>query len=212
MTTKKKRLDKFGFLKRMALEKGAVRAEVIPASEIVVENRVVLKCKAGCPQYGKKLMCPPYAPTVDEFREMLKEYRYALLAKFETKAEADSETARNYLRFQFDPEATEEQKEKISKFISDYNKDRKRIHSTVLELEKAAFNQGYPLAMGFTVISCFLCEKCDVKSGLCIYPTMARYPEHAVGVNVRKTAEKAGMTIRFPFVRKPEPTVLLLID
>jgi predicted metal-binding protein len=41
---------------------------------------------------------------------------------------------------------------------------------------------------------------------------MARYPEHAVGVNIKKTVEKAGMDLSFPFQNKPDPIVLLLID
>ena len=45
---------------------------------IFVEKRVVLKCR-GCIGYGKKLTCPPHVPSVDEFREILKEYRYAML-------------------------------------------------------------------------------------------------------------------------------------
>jgi predicted metal-binding protein len=41
---------------------------------------------------------------------------------------------------------------------------------------------------------------------------MARCPEHAVGVNMKKTAEKAGIPINFPIKGSPEPTALVLID
>jgi predicted metal-binding protein len=41
---------------------------------------------------------------------------------------------------------------------------------------------------------------------------MMRYPEHAVGVNMIKTAERAGSSLKFPFNGKPERTGLLLID
>ena len=82
----------------------------------------------------------------------------------------------------------------------------------MLELEKTAFNEGYIFALGFTSGSCALCEECNVKGGTCIYPSIARYPEHAVGVNIKKTVEKAGMNLFFPFQNKPEPIVLLLID
>ena len=41
---------------------------------------------------------------------------------------------------------------------------------------------------------------------------MTRFPEHAVGVNMKKTVEKVGMTITFPFEKVPDPIALLLID
>jgi predicted metal-binding protein len=57
-----------------------------------------------------------------------------------------------------------------------------------------------------------LCENCNVKNGACVHPTMARIPEHAVGVNMKKTAEEASMAIEFPVSRNPTPMALLLID
>jgi predicted metal-binding protein len=41
---------------------------------------------------------------------------------------------------------------------------------------------------------------------------MARIPEHAVDINMKKTAEKAGMPITFPVTGHPEPMAILLID
>ena len=42
--------EKFQFLVKLALEKGAAGAKIIPTSKVVVEDRVVLKCKVGCNQ------------------------------------------------------------------------------------------------------------------------------------------------------------------
>ena len=72
----------FEFLAKLALEKGAADAKIIPASNIVVEDRVVLKCKVGCKHYGKTLACPPYTPTPNEFRKIVSEYKHALFMKF----------------------------------------------------------------------------------------------------------------------------------
>jgi predicted metal-binding protein len=206
-----RRSTEFNFLEKLAMDLGAAEAKVIPARDIVVEDRVVLKCQAGCASYGKRLRCPPYAPTVDQFRRMLRDYTHALLLKFTTAVEADAEVARSYLRLQYDPEAPKEKKGEIERFKSAFNSDRKRMNLAVLELEKAAFNKGYTLAVGFSG-PCLLCDECNVKGGLCLHPTMARFPEHAVGINVKKTAKKAWMTLRFPFSRTPEPMALLLID
>jgi predicted metal-binding protein len=41
---------------------------------------------------------------------------------------------------------------------------------------------------------------------------MARYPEHALGVNVKKTLKNIGMSIKFPFEKHPEGIGMLLID
>ncbi len=68
-------LEQFEFLRKTALENGAVAAKIITTDKIVIEDRIVLKCKVGCPNYGKTLMCPPYTPTAEEFRKIVKEYR-----------------------------------------------------------------------------------------------------------------------------------------
>jgi predicted metal-binding protein len=207
-----KNAGEFDFLRTLAIRLGATEARVIPAEDTVVENRVVLKCRFGCDDYGKKLTCPPYTLKVDEFRKMLKDYKHALIVKFRSPAEADKDVSRNLLRSQYDSTMSRDLREKASKFWSDWKSDKKRILLAVLELEKAAFNKGYTFAVGFTSGSCGLCEKCNVEAGICLHPTMARCPEHAVGVNMKKTTEKAGIPITFPINRKPEPTALLLID
>jgi len=82
----------------------------------------------------------------------------------------------------------------------------------MLELEKAAFNRGYTFALAFTNGSCRLCEVCNTASGICIHPSRARISEHAVGVNIVKTAKEAGMELKFPVSGHPEPMTLLLIE
>jgi predicted metal-binding protein len=57
--------EKFQFLVKLALEKGAADAKIIPTNKVVVEDRVVLKCKVGCNHYGKTLACPPYTPSAE---------------------------------------------------------------------------------------------------------------------------------------------------
>jgi predicted metal-binding protein len=205
-------MNEFEFLVKLALDLGALEAKVIPASEIVVEDRVILKCKVGCPSYGKKFICPPFVPTVDEFRKMLKDYRSALLVRFPAEAEIEEKIGHSLLRNLFDTTVSKQDNETAVKFWSQWGEDKNKIHLAVLELEKAAFNHGFTFALGFTTGSCVLCKKCNVKMGTCVHPTMARMPEHAVGVNMKKTVEKAGMTLPFPFQKKPVPIALLLID
>jgi predicted metal-binding protein len=212
MSTSKEKPGDFTFLVQAARTLGAADAKVIPASAIVVENRVPLKCRTGCIGYGKKLTCPPYVPTPDEFRKILAEYRSALLVKFISPAEADPEVICSIYRYWLDPEAPADKKEQATQFWKDHFNGTGAFAPLMLELERMAFNAGNPFALAFINGSCRLCETCNVKAGICVHPTQARIPEHAVGVNMVKTANMAGMPIRFPVQGHPELMALLLID
>ena len=50
--------DELNFLLELAKSLGATEAKIVDSDKIVVEDRVVLKCKTGCPMYGHKLVCP----------------------------------------------------------------------------------------------------------------------------------------------------------
>jgi predicted metal-binding protein len=211
MNTIRKQPDEFAFLVEAARSLGAADAKVILTSEIIVENRVLLKCRS-CIGYGKKLACPPFVPTPDEFRKILGEYQYALLVKFISPAYADPEVICSIYRYWLDPAAPADKKEQASQFWKDHFNGTGAFAPMMLELERTAFNAGNPFALAFINGSCRLCESCNVKGGICVHPTQARIPEHAVGVNMVKTAEMAGMPIRFPVQAHPELMALLLID
>ena len=206
--TTPKELD---FLVKKALELEAIDAKIIPTYKIFVEKRVILKCR-GCLGYGKKLTCPPHIPTVNEFREILKEYRYALLVKFISPAIADEEIAKAPYRTRLDPTMPEETREKAAKFWADCYDHSDKITLSMLELEKTAFNEGYTFAVAFVNGACRLCEKCNVEKGICLHSNMARIPEHGVGINMKKTAAESEMPIVFPIKGQPEPMAILLID
>ncbi len=207
-----KEIEKFDFLEKMALKMGAIDTKIITVDDVCVENRVTLKCRAGCVAYGKKLTCPPYVPTANEFKDILNEYKYALLVKFKSPAKADRETICSIYKNWLDPDTPEDLKNKADTFWNDYFDYSQDIHNIMLELEKAAFNKGYTFALAFVNGSCRLCDVCNTKNGICIHPNMARIPEHAVGINMKKTAEDAGMEIQFPFSGHPEPMTILLVD
>ncbi len=204
--------EKFAFLSKRALELGAADAKVISASSVVVEDRVVLKCKVGCSNYGKTLACPPYTPTAEEFRKIVSEYSYALFMKFTSKAEAEPELQKLLSKPANDPALTDESKEKIAKFWASWKQDKRGMLESVVALEKEAMRSGYSLAIAFVSGHCQLCEKCSLETKVCVHPELARYSEDAVGVNVRKTAKNAGIEYVFPFPKNPESFALLLID
>ena len=201
----------FDFLLEEAKKLGVLEAKIIDSNKVVVEDRVLLKCRTGCDSYGKKFVCPPFAPTPDAFRKMLKEYKKVLIVKFPAEAEAEEEVGRSLQKNRCSPEVPPDLKERTNRFWDVWGGDKKRILLAMLDLEKAAFNRGYTLAVSLTAGSCPLCAKCNTEAA-CTHPTMARYPEHALGVNVKKTLKNAGMSIRFPFERYPEGVGMLLID
>jgi predicted metal-binding protein len=204
--------EKFLFLVKLALENGATDAKIIPTSKVVVEDRVVLKCKVGCNHYGKTLACPPYTPSAEEFRKIVSEYSYAMFMKYKSIAEASPEVLAKLMVAETDATVSREIKEKAAKFWQDWKDDKRKMLESVVGLEKAAMNKGYSLAISFISGHCQLCEKCNTETRICRNPNLARWSEDAVGVNVKKTAANAGISVTFPFAKNPESFAILLID
>jgi predicted metal-binding protein len=205
-------LERFEFLRKKALKMGAVDAKIITTDKIVVEDRIVLKCRVGCVNYGKTLACPPHTPTAEEFRKIVSEYSYALFMKFESQAKADPELAKRLSKSETDTSIPKDIKDRMRAFWAAWKEDKLKMLSAVLDLEKAAMSKGYPLAIGLVSGYCQLCEKCTLDRASCVYPTRARYSEEAVGVNVQATAKNAGIKVMFPFEKNPVSFALLLID
>ena len=204
--------EKFGFLKKMALEKGAMNAEIIAADKVVVEDRIVLKCKLGCTRYGKTLTCPPYTPTPQEFRKIVNEYTYVLFMKFKSRAKTNSKLTNYLSKSETDLTIPKSIRSKLQEFWADWKKDKLKMLSTVLDLETAAMREGYLLAIGLISGFCQLCEECTLNRASCVNPTKARFSGEAVGVNVQVTARNAGVEFKFPVEKTPETFALLLID
>jgi predicted metal-binding protein len=76
--------ESFEALRLSAIENGAEGAKVIPVKDVVVAEWPRWKCRFGCPNYGKSLMCPPNSPTPEETKRLLSEYEYAILAKHDS--------------------------------------------------------------------------------------------------------------------------------
>lgn len=145
-------------------------------------------------------------------KKVLAEYRFALLVKFSSQAHADPDVICSLYKLWLDTDAPADKKAQAETFWNDYFSGSRDILPVMLEPEKTAFNAGYPPALAFVGDSCRLCETCNVQAGTCVHPTRARIPEHAVGINMKKTAGKAGMPIRFPAAGSPEPMAILLVD
>jgi predicted metal-binding protein len=204
--------EKYQFLVKLALENGAADAKIIPASKVVVEDRVVLKCKVGCNHYGKTLACPPYTPSADEFRKIVSEYSFAMFMKFTTNAVADPEIYPHLMDYETNSNIPRNIKEKAAKFWQNWKDDKQKMLQSVVGLEKAAMKQGYSLAISFISGHCQICDKCNLETKICRHPELMRMSEDAIGVNVKKTAANAGIVFNFPIAKNADSFALLLID
>jgi predicted metal-binding protein/SAM-dependent methyltransferase len=62
-----------------ARQSGFERAAIIKTGDVAVEPWVVQKCRAGCPEYGRWLQCPPHSLDHEGMRDLLGSYQRALL-------------------------------------------------------------------------------------------------------------------------------------
>jgi len=64
---------------RAAIKLGAKKAKIVSPRRVVTAHWVRWKCCYGCSGYQSNLMCPPYTPLPVETRQMLDQYKRAVL-------------------------------------------------------------------------------------------------------------------------------------
>jgi len=92
--------------------------------------------------------------------------------------------------------------------------DKGKMLKSLTDLERSIFLKGYRKALAFSGGSCNLCSVCDVRSGTCRKPEIARPSMEACGIDVFATARKAGYEISILRDKKSEFTYfgMVLID
>lgn len=174
-------------------KRGASAALLIDTSSIVVDERVRLKCRVPvCDSYRKNLMCPPYVPSVAEFRETLSLYSKGILLQVTAELKKDI----------------------TGKAAADVFLPAKKLHALVNFAEKKAFSDGFYFAAGFIGGCCRLCDECAAVHGgsHCRFPFSARPSMEAMGIDVIATLGKAGIAVSFPVIDTVTWTGLLLIE
>jgi predicted metal-binding protein len=171
---------------------GASVATLVNITDIIVDERVRLKCQVPvCDSYNRNLMCPPYVPSIAEFREALKNYSLAILVQ--VSAELDKTYANEPAEEVFLP--------------------ARKLHELVNLGEKEAFTAGFRFAAGFIGGCCRLCDECVAIHGgnTCRFPFKARPSMEAMGIDVVATAQKSGLPLSFPIRNRVTWTGLILI-
>ncbi|MEI6795753.1 MAG: DUF2284 domain-containing protein [Methanomassiliicoccales archaeon] len=186
---------------RRAHELGAYRSVAMLAEDVVVDDRVRLKCLVPrCEHYGKNLMCPPNLPTVDEFRKALSLYKIAILVQCRITNIPMPEGKEL-------PMLAGDKPYRIAMAHS-----MRSMAEILSALEKDCLGMGYRFALGLGGGACSYCAQCVGPGGECRHPFKARPSIEAMGVDVVATAAKAGVPIKFPATDDPVWTALLLID
>ncbi len=202
--TKKVEPKRFSELIEIALKAGATAARIIPSKWVVIDERVRLKCEVPrCAGYGQFLTCPPHVMSVDAFMRVRSDYKRGLLVQVEAK----------------NIDSTDKGKGRINQTIL---KENKKLHrpfklkllEIVEAVESAAFKKGMRFAAGLVGGSCVLCKRCvnDKFSETCRHPFRARPPMEAVGIDVVKTAQNAGLPIHLSSSKNVVWTGLVLLD
>ena len=167
--------------RQKALEAGADQAKIVPANQVVVDERVRMKCLVPlCHLYGESPNCPPYTPEPEEMRKVLSKFSYAIFTRNDVLPVEDFVDDEKWHRA--------------------HMKHQGKTHRLVSEVEALAFNDGYYLAMGFAAGGCktALCggQICQfLDSGRCRFPLKARPSMEAVGIDAYRLATQVGWDI-----------------
>jgi len=164
----------------VALESGASTAAIVPTSQIVVDERVIMKCRFPlCSEYGSCLNCPPNTGTIEQMRARIAAFGHAIVMKLDVPSERIAGAAAR------GDEGVEDLK-KLCKIISD--------------VESAAFYDGYYFATGFSSASCHFIwcrgQECQALAGKgCRHRARAYTSMEATGVDVFRLAASLGWEI-----------------
>jgi len=196
---------------KLAKELRATDAASLDAKNVVVDERARLKCSVPiCDDYGLNLMCPPNVMSIQAFREILAKYNHAILIQIEAPIPPEM---REEIRKAEDVAALYKSARFIDSYRKTFNPVRSRLHRIVHKVEAQSFALGYRFATGFIAGSCRLCKECVAISSHepCRQPFRARPSMEAVGIDVFKTAENAGLPFEIPVKDKTVWNGLVLV-
>ncbi|HRT27205.1 MAG TPA: DUF2284 domain-containing protein [Syntrophales bacterium] len=173
----------------LLIEKGATRGKIIDIADIVVDERVRLKCRIPlCDSFDRNLMCPPRLPSLDEFRQALSRFSGAILVQVSAEFMGPGEAFRH----------------------------AKTLHELINLGEKEAFEAGFRFAAGLIGGCCRLCDVCVAAEPrgageACRFPFKARPSMEAMGIDVIATLESVGWPSGFPVTDRVTWTGLILV-
>ena len=171
---------------KLALEHGASAAAIVSTDQIVVDERVRMKCRFPlCAHYGACMNCPPYTGSIEEMQKRVKLYQFAIVCKLDTPSDHLVSQGAN-------SKGAESEKGL---------KDLQLLYKIVSTIESTAFYDGYYLATGFTSASCKLiwckdlpCQALQEGKG-CRFQARSYASMEAMGIDVYRLATSLGWDI-----------------
>ena len=140
----------------------------IQPKAIVVAQWVRMKCRYGCPQYGRIASCPPNTPTVEECRRFFDDYRTAVVFHFQ-KTAPDSDVRRAWSA---------------------------KTNIGLSTLERDVFLAGYHKAFVLFMDSCHICAECPPSRADCKEAKLSRPSPEGMAVDVYTTVRQLGYPIK----------------
>jgi len=165
-------------LTRMACRSGASGAKTISIGDIPIEDDLAVLCrKPCCENYGLSPGCPPHVSGPSGFRELLRNFRYAIVIKIDVPLDILLSAERWAIM--------------------------KLLHEIVAGIEQAAVKTGNLSSKSFAggswkKIFCHDYEDCRVltEGGECRNFRYARPSMSGFGINVSKLMQAAGWTMK----------------
>jgi predicted metal-binding protein len=180
-----------------ARELGASEALVISARDIVLDERVLLKCMVPmCANYGVNLTCPPNSISFDDFKQILGKYRSAILLKISDISDSKPEEMKGQNSLS---EIWNNATIGSTDYLRALRQGQEKLYNIIERIESLCLQKGYNFAAGLSAGGCSLCDECVGKSsGLpCRHPFKARPSMEGLGIDVMATTSKAGMQLEF---------------
>lgn len=193
-----KDLEKF---QQMSIDLGATNAVIVSSDEIIVDERVRVKCiYPKCSFYGTNMNCPPHAPDLDFVRKLIARYAHGIL--FCVKGDTKDFVGPDFL-----------------KRVGKNNQAKSTLNTICSEIESRAFYEGYQfaLALGQGPCKSFWCsdQPCSAlqPEKACRFSLKARTSVEALGIDAYTMAAQQGWEI-YPCGARVEtdklPHVLLI--
>ncbi|MCD6203646.1 MAG: DUF2284 domain-containing protein [Methanophagales archaeon] len=157
--------------------------KLIFTDKVEVGDWVRWRCRYGCKAYGKHLNCPPYVPSPEETRKLIRCYERAIVARFDAKPDLEVPPSH------------------IHHFLWDAIKV---FYDTMFEMERHAFLSGYYKVFAMVGLCCAYCDECiperenfldHAAKRFCIHPHKMRPGMEACGIDVFKTVRNAGYEV-----------------
>ncbi len=168
MTDSQRTIDKYAALESIFHKHEFTEFKWIDPKSIVTAQWVRVKCMYGCGEYGRNAVCPPNTPSVAECERFFKEYRNAVIFRFNKKVDR--------------PE--------------DRHKWTAKVNAKLGKMEREVFISGYERVFLLFMDSCSFCDECVPERGQCKNPRLSRPSPEAMAVDVYATVRAAGFPIQ----------------